>query len=310
VSEAIGGGTVRLGDRFEEARYGDGEAGRDRGGRKERAGVCDGVNDPFADEVKKSAVCPKDRERLPPAVILAGGLGTRLRSAYSAGPKSMAPVGGRPFLDYLLQWLSSEGVEDVILCVGYKRSHIRRFVGGGRKWGLRVRYSVEKKLLGTGGAVKKAGRLIPGNRLLVVNGDTFVYVRLGELMEFHQSRKAVATLTAVKIADSARYGSLRMDDRARVAAFLEKSGIDESKRSKTQKRLINGGVYVFEKTVLKTIRTRKTTSLEKEVFPSLVANKRLHGFKCEAYFLDIGVPKDLRRAQSELPQRIRVSHPR
>lgn len=222
----------------------------------------------------------------------------------------MAPVGGRPFLDYLLQWLSNEGVEDVILCVGYKRSHIQRFVGGGRKWGLRVRYSIEQKLLGTGGALKKAGRLIPEDRLLVVNGDTFVNVRLGELMEFHRSRKAVATLIAVKAAESARYSSLRMDDSARVAAFLEKSEIDGSKRSKTQKKLINGGLYVFEKKLLKTICAGKTVSLEKEVFPLLVANKRLHGFECEAYFLDIGVPEDLWRAQSELPKRIRVSHPR
>src|SRR5690349_18578713 len=95
-------------------------------------------------------------EELPQAVILAGGLGTRLRSAYSAGPKSMAPVGGRPFLDYLLSWLQVQGVEEVILCVGYKRSRIKRFVGRGRKWGLRVKYSIERTPLGTGGAIKNA----------------------------------------------------------------------------------------------------------------------------------------------------------
>src|SRR5215472_17570437 len=98
----------------------------------------------------------QEKERALAAVILAGGLGLRLRSAYAAGPKSMAPVKGRPFLDYLLSWLQSQGVEEVILCVGYKRSQIQRFVGRGSKWGMCVRYSVEKKLLGTGGALKKA----------------------------------------------------------------------------------------------------------------------------------------------------------
>src|SRR5438093_756867 len=97
----------------------------------------------------------REKERLPPVVILAGGLGTRLRSVYAAGPKSMAPVAGRPFLDYLLCWLQSQGVKEVILCVGYKRSHIKRFVGRGRKWGLQANYSIEHTPLGTGGALKK-----------------------------------------------------------------------------------------------------------------------------------------------------------
>src|SRR6516162_7386838 len=109
----------------------------------------------------------QEKERPLPAVILAGGLGVRLRSAYAAGPKSMAPIGKRPFIDYLLSWLQTQGVGDVILCVGYKRSHIQRFVGRGSKWGMRVRYSVEKKLLGTGGAVKQGARLISGETVLV-----------------------------------------------------------------------------------------------------------------------------------------------
>jgi D-glycero-alpha-D-manno-heptose 1-phosphate guanylyltransferase len=252
----------------------------------------------------------KDRERLPPAVILAGGLGVRLRSAYKGGPKSMAPVRGRPFLDYLLSWLQREGLEEVILCVGYKRSHIEKFVGTGRKWELRVKYSIEKKPLGTGGAVKKAERLIAGKRLLVVNGDTFVSVRLKELMKFHQSRKAMATLAVVKVVDSGRYGSLRVDRAGRITAFLEKNGRDGSERPETERCLINGGVYVFEKKLLKAIRAPGPVSLEREVFPSLLARKSVYGFERDTYFLDIGVPEDLGRAQSELPERICISHPR
>jgi D-glycero-alpha-D-manno-heptose 1-phosphate guanylyltransferase len=268
------------------------------------------VNDLSTASIQKPALFMKDRERLPPVVILAGGLGTRLHSAYAAGPKSMAPVGGHPFVDYLLSWLQREGVEDVVLCVGYKRSQIKRFVGKGRKWGLRVKYSIERKLLGTGGAVKKAERLISGERLLAVNGDTFVDVRLKELVKFHQRRGALASLAVVKVVDNRRFGSLRMDGNGRIAEFLEKFGRDVSTRTPTEKQLINGGLYVFEKRLLKTICARGPVSLEREVFPSLLAKKGVYGFESDAYFLDIGVPEDLGRAQRELPERIRVSHPR
>jgi NDP-sugar pyrophosphorylase family protein len=222
----------------------------------------------------------------------------------------MAPVRGRPFLDYLLTWLQREGVKVVILCVGYKRTQIQRFVGGGRKWGLRVKYSIERKLLGTGGAVKKAEKLVSGNRLLVVNGDTFVDVRLKDLMKFHQSRRAVATLTAVKKLDIGRYGALCVDNDGRIRAFVEKGRTGKNKIPDTKNPLINGGLYLFEKKLLKLICPRLPVSLEREVFPILLSKKSVYGFECDGYFLDIGVPEDLERAQDELPKRLRIGHPR
>ena len=252
----------------------------------------------------------QEKERPLPAVILAGGLGVRLRSAYAAGPKSMAPIGKRPFIDYLLSWLQTQGVGDVILCVGYKRSHIQRFVGRGSKWGMRVRYSVEKKLLGTGGAVKQGARLISGETVLVVNGDTFVDVSLRALMKFHRSRKAFATLAAVRVVDKSRYGSLCLDRNNRVTAFLEKSGRDKDTGSENEKRYINAGIYIFDRKLLSKIPNRAPVSLEKEVLPSLLTKKRAYGFTSDAYFLDIGVPEDLGRAQHELPERIPISNPR
>jgi D-glycero-alpha-D-manno-heptose 1-phosphate guanylyltransferase len=257
----------------------------------------------------KPASKREDQEKLPPAVILAGGLGTRLRSAYVAGPKSMAPVGGRPFLDYVLRWLRSEGVEEVILCVGYKRASIQRYVGGGRKWGLRVKYSIEQKLLGTGGAVKKAEGLIAGERLLVMNGDTLVGVNLRELVKFHRSQRAWATLGVVKVADDRRYGTLKMDHDGRITAFLEKTERETSKGRKDKKRPINGGVYVFEKKLLSKIHARGPLSLENKVFPWLAAGRRVYGFVSDTYFVDIGVPDDLRRAQNELRERFGFSNP-
>jgi D-glycero-alpha-D-manno-heptose 1-phosphate guanylyltransferase len=264
----------------------------------------------FSGRIPKSESARPENEDLPAAVVLAGGLGTRLRSAYAAGPKSMAPVGRRPFLDYLLSWLRSEGVKEVILCVGYKRTQIQKYVGKGRKWGLRVKYSIEKKLLGTGGAVKKAERLIPGKMLLVVNGDTFLDIDLKELTQFHRSRRALATLAVVNVEDDHRYGSLRMDGESRITAFLEKGEREASDKLEEGTRPINGGVYVFEKKLLRVIRPGRPLSLEKNVFPRLVARKKVYGFLKGTYFMDIGVPDDFRRAQSELPKRFRINDPR
>jgi NDP-sugar pyrophosphorylase family protein len=200
-------------------------------------------------------------------------------------------------------------VEEVILCVGYKRSQIQRYVGGGRKWGLRVKYQIEQELLGTGGAVKRAEGLISGERLLVMNGDTFVDVNLRELVKFHRSRRALATMAVVKVADSRRYGSLRMDGEGRITAFLEKREKGAGGDSEKGRRPINGGVYVFEKRLLSKIYAQVPISLEHKVFPRLTAGKRAYGFVSDTYFVDIGVPDDLRRAQSELPKRFGSHHP-
>ena len=159
-------------------------------------------------------------------MILAGGLGSRLRPAYAAGPKTLAPVGGRPFLDYLLNWLRAEGVEEVILCVGYKWLRIQRHVGSGRKWGLRVKYSIERKLLGTAGALKKAGEMLDGERAFVINGDTFLDVNLRKMSAFHRNQKGWATLAVAKVADARRFGTLRLDSRSRIVLFVEKSASD------------------------------------------------------------------------------------
>jgi NDP-sugar pyrophosphorylase family protein len=160
-------------------------------------------NEPLVQRAKdtspKVPLAKKSNERFPGALLLAGGLGKRLRSAYSAGPKSLAPVGRRPFLDYLLKWLRAEGLQEIILCVGFKRLLIQRYVGSGRKWGLRVRYSIEQKLLGTAGAVKKGGEMLGGSSVFVINGDTFLDVNLREMNAFHQAQKGSATLAVARI---------------------------------------------------------------------------------------------------------------
>jgi len=237
------------------------------------------------------------------ALILAGCLGTRLRSAFDVGPKSMAPVGGRYFLEYLLDWLRSAGIRELILCVGHKKSQIQNWLDDGREWGLHIRYSVEKKLLGTAGALKLAEKMISGESCFVVNGDSFLGIDLKEMYQFHVKHRSLATIALARVRNSARYGTVQLDRKARIVAFREKSaGASKRGPSSGNLQLINGGVYVLEKQFFDAIPPRKAVSLERDVFPPLVG-KNLYGFVTSGYFIDIGVPADFERAQTELPKR-------
>lgn len=238
-----------------------------------------------------------------PALVLAGGLGTRLRAAFDSGPKSMAPVGGRYFLEYLLIWLRSAGIRKLILCVGYRNSQICKWLGDGSQWGLHVRYSVEKNLLGTAGALKLAARMMTAERCLALNGDSFLAVDLREMYRFHQSHGALATIALARVRNSARYGTVQLGRNRTILEFREKArklGNQPAPRGRCQ--LINGGVYLLEKRFFDTIRPRKASSLEKEVFPPL-ASGQLYGFVTRGYFIDIGLPADFQKAQTQLPKR-------
>jgi NDP-sugar pyrophosphorylase family protein len=243
------------------------------------------------------------------AIILAGGLGTRLRPAFNGGPKSLAPVGGRFFLEYLLIWLRSAGIKDLILCVGYEKDQIQNWLDDGAAWGLRVTYSVEEILLGTAGAIKNAEKLISMPYCLVLNGDSFLNVNLEEMYRFHMRHKGLATLALARVADSARYGSVRLGRSGQVTAFQEKKQNLTNPYNSAPKRqrpeIINGGVYLFEKQFVGHIPPGKVVSLETQIFPTLVG-KNLYGFVTDSYFIDIGVPADYARAQTELPKRFRV----
>ena len=242
------------------------------------------------------------------ALILAGGLGTRLRPAFHGGPKSLAPIAGRLFLEYLLIWLRSAGIKELILCVGYEKDQIRNWLVDGAAWGLHVTYSVEKTLLGTAGAIKLAAELISAPYCLVVNGDSFLDVNLAEMYQFHVRHRALATLALARVPDSARYGTVQLDRLGLVTAFQEKKQNLASQDDSPPRRcpqLINGGVYLLEKRFLDLIPPGKAISLETEVFPTLVG-KNLYGFVTDGFFIDIGVPAEYQRAQSELPKRFPI----
>lgn len=242
-----------------------------------------------------------DKLRGVPVVILAGGLGKRLRVACSGTPKSLAPVAGQPFLDYLMRWVSASGFADIVLCVGYRAEDIQQRYRDGAAWGLHIAYSIETELMGTAGAIKQAEALLTAPAFLVLNGDSFVEADLEELLEFHRRRHALATVALAPAPLDSRYGSVRVDDSAKILGFVEKdstSFVD----NKVERTWINGGVYAFQNDLLSLIPSGRPVSLEIEIFPRLVGHQ-FYGFPTNGYFIDIGSPADYQRAQKEFRER-------
>lgn len=232
------------------------------------------------------------------AVILVGGLGTRLRSALPDLPKPMAPVRGRPFLEYVIHQLAGFGVQNIVLCVGYKLQAIEDYFGDGSHFGVSIEYSREHELLGTAGAVKLAEPLIQSDNFLLLNGDCYCEFDGHALIEFHQSQHAAATIVATHVEDRSRFGSLKIDDGNRVLGFEEKGAA-------TGAGFINAGIYVLNKQVLDLIPAGQRYSLEQQVFPVL-SGSRLYAFKANGLFIDIGLPEEWQRAQDLLPATIRL----
>jgi mannose-1-phosphate guanylyltransferase len=230
------------------------------------------------------------------AVILAGGLGTRLRGVVDDQPKAMAEVAGQPFLAYLLAQLRAQGFHDVVLCVGHLGGQIREHFGDGRHWGMSIRYAVERQLLGTAGALKNAELLIEGT-FLVLNGDSYLDDDLHDVVAFHQRRRHVphlaGTVAMVEVDDGSAYGTLQLGPQLRIERFAEKTP--------SIIPWINAGVYVLEPQVLEAIPAGRAVSIERETFPWLLEQgQRLYGCPMRGYFVDIGTPRGYRAFQDHV----------
>ena len=232
------------------------------------------------------------------AAILAGGLGTRLRSVVSGRPKVLAEVNNRPFIAYLLDQLSQAGVKKVVLCTGYLGEQIKATFGEYYK-GLTLFYSQERTTLGTGGALRQAFPLLKSEPVLVLNGDSFYQVDFINFLNQHIARKATASLLLAEVPDVSRYGSVQLSMNGEITSFEEKS-------KKTGPGLINAGVYLLNDAFLESIPANTNISLERETFP-LWINKGLYGFQSKGNFLDIGIPQDYAAAGHFLKSNIRVS---
>ncbi|MFN8278253.1 MAG: nucleotidyltransferase family protein [Chitinophagales bacterium] len=223
------------------------------------------------------------------AIVLAGGLGTRLQQVVSEVPKPMAPVKGVPFLQYVLDHLQQNGIEEVLLSVGYLHEKISDYFGD-RYQQLSLRYTIESKPLGTGGALNQAVALVD-TPCFIVNGDTIFNVDLQAMKRFSEAQKADLTLALKPMSDFDRYGAVALDERQRILRFEEKKYCASG--------LINGGIYYLRRDVFAGRHLPEVFSFEKEILEA-EAGGSLYGFQSDALFLDIGIPEDYARAATLL----------
>jgi D-glycero-alpha-D-manno-heptose 1-phosphate guanylyltransferase len=222
------------------------------------------------------------------AVLLVGGLGTRLRSV-TTGPKPLAEVGGSPFLELLIRQLRSQGVRRLVMCTGYLGDQVEATFGDGGSLGVSIEYSREASPLGTAGAIKLAAPyLLEPSDFVVMNGDSFLEIDLPRLVRFHFERGGIASMAVLKASNAGRFGTVRTDAAGRVDGFAEKAGREEP-------GTINGGIYVFNRRVLDTIPDGPA-SLERDVFPELLRHG-IYALEQEGTFIDIGTPEEYARAQ-------------
>mgnify|MGYP001592702816 CR=1 FL=1 len=230
------------------------------------------------------------------AVILIGGLGTRLRPLTVRTPKPLLPVLNRPFIEYQLSMLRSQGIKDVLLCSSYRAEDFRRALGNGRSLGLRLRYVEEKVPLGTGGAVKNAESLIKrSGTALVLNGDVLNTFDLRAFQRFHRARKALATIALTEVMDPTHYGLVRTDKSGRIVQFIEKPSADE-----VVVPTINAGAYLFEPAALALIPPDQPYSLERGLFPELLSARGFFGYRTESYWIDIGTVQNYLRVHLDM----------
>jgi mannose-1-phosphate guanylyltransferase len=227
------------------------------------------------------------------ALVLAGGEGTRLRPLTHTVPKPVMPLAGRPFLTFMLDWLRTHDVDDVLLSCGFL-AHAVEDVLGEEYDGMRLRYVHEDEPLGTAGPVRLAAdEGLLADRVLILNGDVLTDMDLTAQLAFHDQKDARATLALIAVEDTASYGVVPTRDDGAVEEFLEKSpGPAPTDR-------INAGAYVIERDVLELIPGGRAVSFEREVFPRLVGNG-LYGFMSEGYWIDIGTPERYLEATYDL----------
>jgi D-glycero-alpha-D-manno-heptose 1-phosphate guanylyltransferase len=227
------------------------------------------------------------------AIILAGGLGTRLRDTVPDLPKCMAPVAGRPFLFYVINYLRSQGIEKFIFSLGYKHEIIEEWLAD-QFATLDYQCVVEKEPLGTGGAILLACKKATGKNVLIANGDTLFKINTEQLISFHFEKDADCTLSLKPMKDFDRYGVVELDKDGPVKNFKEKQFYTSG--------LINGGVYVLNVERFLAEKFSEKFSFEKDYLEKFYTQQKFYGIIDDGYFIDIGIPEDYNRAQKELNQ--------
>jgi D-glycero-alpha-D-manno-heptose 1-phosphate guanylyltransferase len=223
-------------------------------------------------------------------IILAGGLGTRLREAVPELPKCMAPVAARPFLFYVINYLRMQGLVKFIFALGYKHEVIEQYLADNFHT-LDYQCVIEAEPLGTGGAVQLACRHATSKNVVITNGDTLFKADIATLISIHDRLKAACTLALKPMHNMDRYGVVDVEENGMVSSFREKQYYDQG--------LINGGLYVLDRQAFLAAGFPDKFSFETDFLQREVANQKIAGVQQEEYFIDIGIPADFRRAQEE-----------
>ena len=223
------------------------------------------------------------------AIILAGGLGSRLGNLVKDTPKPFLKVNGNPFILKIVERLISQGIKDIIFCLGYKPKKIIDFFGNGSKWGIKVSYVIENKLMGTAGAIRGAYKKIAKLNAIVLNGDSFCYFDIPNLLKQHYLNNADATLSVLRTNNPKKYVLVVFNENMKINRFIEKTN-----KYKKKINYINAGVYVIKKNLIKRINDTSPVSLEKDFFPKIL-DKNIQAFIIKNNkFIDIGTRNSLK----------------
>ncbi|MEO8116874.1 MAG: nucleotidyltransferase family protein [Bacteroidota bacterium] len=225
------------------------------------------------------------------AIILAGGLGTRLRDVVPGLPKCMAPVNGKPFINYIIQYLRSQKIQRFIFSVGFLHEMISSHVQNEFPE-LDATFVIEENPLGTGGAIHLSAQKTKTENVLILNGDTLFKVNVAALFSLHEEKNAACTIALKPMQNFERYGVVEIDEEKKVLRFNEKKKYTEG--------LINGGIYFLNVPSFLEYSWPETFSFEKNYLENFPEKKNLYGDVQEGYFIDIGIPEDYERAQEEL----------
>ena len=232
-------------------------------------------------------------------MILAAGLATRLRPLSERTPKCMIRLGGKPLLEYTIEWLRRYGIVDVMINLHYIPEAVMGYFGDGASWGMRLTYAVEPMLLGTAGAVKNVASFFGDSPFLVWYGDNLSTCRLDRLWTFHRAQRGMATIVLYRRDDVVHSGIVSLDDNCRVTRFLEKPSEDQ-----VFSRWVNAGILILEPSALDTIRVGAAADFGRDVFPDLlVRNEPIYGYRMQPdeglWWIDR--PEDLHRLEDRWP---------
>ena len=229
------------------------------------------------------------------AILLVGGMGTRLMPLTSKTPKPMLQVAGVPFTEHQIRKAAQAGISEIVLATSYKAELFEPYFGDGRKFGIKIKYAVEESALGTGGGIRNAAALLDDcDQVVIFNGDVLSGHDLSAQIQFHINNKAEVTLYLTKVTDARAYGCVELTADNQVKSFLEKMENPVS-------NLINAGCYIFNRKIIDQIPANKVVSVERDTFPSLLSSgAKVYGYLDNSYWLDIGNPEALVKASADL----------